>query len=199
MLNEFQKQKMLHLYKVIDFDNNGVLQKSDLIGFAENIDIFANLLNSDDYKDSLKSDVNTIWKSIASFFGDSEIDMIDKKQWLDYMDNHFGETDDMEIDSKIKKIVNRVREIYDLNSDQKLSKKEFMTLFVSMRVEVRHALECFNEIDKNGDGFISDDELTDATKQFFSGNKQEDSGNKLFGLIGTSHFSTKDYQLFGQG
>lgn len=199
MLQDFQKQKLLHLFKIIDFDHNGILQKTDLQGLADNIDIFTNVLNKDSNRESLQADIELIWDLVRAFFKDPNMDMIDQNQWFDFIDFHFASDDLRRINSNLDAIVKRVREIFDLNVDQKLSKKEFMTLFVSLRVEVRHANECFEEIDTNKDGFISDSELSRATKQFFSSDKYTDCGNKLFGVLGSSHFSTKNYQLFGQG
>ncbi|MFT6867575.1 MAG: Ca2+-binding EF-hand superfamily protein [Cyclobacteriaceae bacterium] len=195
MLKDLPSQKLRHLFKILDFDHNGVLQKSDLYGIADNIDIFANLLDDNLKKTYLREDADEIWSLIEDYFQNPTIDMITVDQWLLFMEYHFSGEDMRRVNSNIITVVTRIREIFDINQDRQLSRKEFMAIFVSMRVEVRHAHQCFMEIDTNGDNFISDSELTRATKQFFRSNKTKDCGNQLFGVMGSSHFTTNAYYL----
>ncbi len=197
MLKDLPAQKLRHLFNILDFDHNGVLQKSDLYGIADNIDIFANLFDDTSKKTNLREDADQMWSLIQDYFKNPQLDMIKMDQWLDFMEHHFSGSDLRRVNSNIKTVVTRIREIFDVNFDQQLSRKEFMAIFVSLRVEIRHAHQCFMEIDTNGDGFISDSELTRATKQFFRSNNLDDCGNLLFGVLGSSHFSTQTYHLYG--
>ena len=188
MLKDLPKQKLLHLFDIIDFNHDGLLQKEDLYGIADNIDIFVNLLDTDGIHASLRADADTIWAAFETYCGNGTLNSINKESWLDFMEAQFLRADPSIVSSNIDRVVARVRAIFDENQDGQLSKREFMVIFVSLRVQVRHASQCFEEIDTNGDGFISDAELTKATRQFFRSNDEGDSGNGLFGVLGSTHF-----------
>ena len=191
MLKELPRQKLLHLFDIIDFNHDGLLQKSDLYGVADNIDIFVNLLDGEGVHASLRTDADMMWEAIRRYFANPSLNSINKDRWLDFMEAQFFGADLRGINLNIERVVKRVRAIFDENHDGQLSKREFMVIFVSLRVQVRHANQCFEEIDANGDGFISDAELTKATKQFFRSNVQADCGNGLFGVVGSTHFSPR--------
>ena len=191
MLKDLPDQKLRHLFDIIDFDHNGLLVKSDFYDLADNIDIFVTILDGGSIHSSLRSDVDLIWKTIQDHFENPSLNAINKEQWLEFMESHFCGDDTSRVSNNIERIVTRVRSIFDENKDGKLSKKEFMVIFVSLRVQVRHAYKCFEEIDTNKDGYISDAELATATKQFFRSDNGDDCGNGLFGLIGSTHFTTK--------
>lgn len=191
MLKDLPEQKLLHLFDIIDFDHNGLLQKSDLYGVADNIDMFVNLIDENSFHDSLNSDADAFWMSIQDYFNAPVLYSITKEQWLEFMEGQFYAPDLRGVSKNIERLVKRAISIFDQNDDDRLSKREFMLIFVSLRVQVRHAAQCFDKIDENGDGYISTAELTKATKQFFRSNNTGDYGNGLFGLVGSTHFTPR--------
>ncbi len=191
MLTVLQKHKLGHLFSIIDFDHNGLLQKSDLQSIAENISVFAGVIDRNEHQINLKKYAEEVWNLIATHHQNADIDSIQLDQWLDFMEATFYTPAKDEVDRKINRIVDIAQQVFDKNQDVLISKLEFMSIFVSFRVEIRFANKCFQAIDSNADGHISKEELLNATREFFQSDDESSVGNQLFGEIGSSFFSSR--------
>lgn len=191
MLTEFQTKKLSHLFNILDFDHNGLLQLTDFEGIADNISIFTGMISDKERDMRLRKEAYRIWGIIMEHFGDEDLQYLDLDQWLEFMQVQFFGSDEELIDSNILLIVKRIQEVFDKNSDNQISRLEFMSIFVSFRVEVRFADQCFRSIDSNQDGMISEEELINAAMEFFKSDKTDASGNHLFGDLNSSNFVTR--------
>lgn len=191
MLAEFQIRKLNHLFRIIDFDHNGLLQKSDFEGIADNIAIFTGIIGDREKDSRLRDEATRIWEFITAHFANEHLEYLEPEQWIEFMQVHFFGPDEALIDQNIHLVVKHIQEVFDKNRDVQISRLEFMSIFVSFRVEVRFADQCFKAIDTNGDGFISEDELINAAMEFFKSNEPEASGNLLFGELESSLFVTR--------
>lgn len=189
MLHPLQVKKLTHLFSIIDFDHNGYIQKEDFIGIVDNIEIFTGVIG--DHGIDLHQDASLIWRSISSYLSIDDLTYIDLNQWLDFIEHYMYGENQQHIDQNIHRLVGRIRDIFDKDGDSRISKLEFMSIFVSCRVEVRFASACFEQIDLNSDGFISINELLKATQDFFKSEEQHACGNQLFGVMGSSLFKTR--------
>lgn len=190
MLQPLQIEKLSHLFKIIDFDHNGLIQRSDFEGIADNVAIFTGLLDDSGHESRFREEGYRIWDYIKTYFREEHLQSIHLEQWLEFMEVHFFGADNEKIDENIRLIVSRLQQVFDKNKDKLISRLEFMSIFVSFRVEVRFANQCFKAMDLNGDGFISDEELIRAAMDFFKSNDPEAIGNRLFGEIGSTHFTS---------
>lgn len=191
MLSSFQKQKLSHLFSILDFDHNGLLQKTDLHHIAENIAVFAGVIEAKGHQSILITHAESVWSSICNYFNQPDLDSINLDGWLEFMEAYFYAPDDDTIDQRINHMVDVAHETFDKNRDVLISKLEFMSIFVSFRVEVRFANKCFESIDSNGDEHISKSELLEATREFFRSDDAKSVGNQLFGELGSSHFTSR--------
>ncbi|MFY0605829.1 MAG: EF-hand domain-containing protein [Cyclobacteriaceae bacterium] len=190
MPSPLQIEKLTHLFNIIDFDHNGKIEKSDFDGIIDNIDVFTSILHKSSDNISLMADGETIWREIVQYFANSKLLFITLEQWIQFINKHFLEQDDETIERNVQKLVYRIQKVFDKDGDVQISRLEFLSIFVSCRVEVRYANECFKVIDRNQDGQISMDELLSAAKEFFTSSDPEAPGNYLFGKIGSTHLKT---------
>lgn len=191
MLADYQIEKLTHLFHILDFDHNSLIEKTDFEGITENIEIFTGIVQETDRLLGLKEQGELIWQKIKDYFDNQELIAITLEQWLSFMEHHFYKPEEKIINRNLQTLVNHIRNAFDKDKDLRISGLEFMSLFVSCRVEVRFAFRCFQTIDLDKDGFIDLDELSIAVNQFFKSTDPVDSGNYLFGELGSTHFSSK--------
>lgn len=191
MINEFQTSKLQHLFRIIDFDHNGLIQKVKLWGDCWQHSHFYRIIEDHEKDARLRDEAHKIWEYLKVDFADENLQYLDMDQWLNFMTAHFYQTDKDKTDQNILAVVKRIHEVFDKNSDVQISRLEFMSIFVSFRVEVRFTDKCFKAIDSNSDGFISKQELINAAMEFFKSTEPEASGNYLFGQLESSHFETR--------
>jgi juvenile hormone diol kinase len=196
MLSEYRKNKFTHIFKILDFDHNGFIQGSDFSDLGENISIFS-CAEMDSIKEQLIfSRGKTIWQQLAYYFK-NEFISCNLEQWLEYMAWISSHQCPLSFNKITHQMVHDIYTIYDLNKDGLLSKQEFMCFFVSLRVEIKQANECFEMLDLNGDKMLSRIELFTAIKEFFLSDDPDSPGNLLFGNISSYMFETRARTIFG--
>ena len=114
------------------------------------------------------------------------------ENWLKFLE----EMAEKSSESFIQKAVNDIFYIYDKNLDNYLSKQEYLCFFVSLRVGIKQANECFRAMDLNDDMLISRKELLSAISEFFKSDDQSSPGNLLFGNPGEFGFQTQTTSFY---
>jgi len=178
MLTELQTAKLTHIFNIIDFDRNGTIEKEDFEAIGENLAIIRDFdYGSADF-DRVMGLSMSIWNNLQPHISGSEGSLSD---WLTFMDNLFNEGDGLAYMNYLKKFVDTLFNLFDVNKDGVFSQNEYIDLFIGLRIEVRFAPKAFKRIDINGDGIISKDELIKSSNVFMMSNDPEAPGNWLFG------------------
>ena len=196
MLSSFRKQKLSYLFNILDFDHDGVLQKSDLNGIAENVSIFRCFSPGSEIELFVAKTALNIWNWISSRMKEGDLSGYSLDDWLDMWETISTRMLQSRMDLLIEKAVDDLFYVFDKNHDNYLQKQEYLTLVVSLRVSIKAADFCFKTLDRNGDMRISRDELTAAISEFFLSDVTSSPGNFIFGNPEISKFSTRSQMTF---
>lgn len=180
MLTELQRDKLERFFYILDFDRNGVIEKDDFIGIAENLCILWGIREADPRYKKLMKQFEDSW-SRFDFFVNANDGRANWEHWI-----HFGEEvivngDEDMYNAYVEQYVGELFDNFDTDKDGYISLDEFIDLFVSYRIEVRFAAKAFRKIDLNHDSLISRGELIKAVKEFFRSDDPDAPGNWLFG------------------
>ncbi|MEQ9301139.1 MAG: EF-hand domain-containing protein [Cyclobacteriaceae bacterium] len=181
MLTDFQKKKLTHYFDVLDFDSNGILEEADFLGVAENLCILRSLEEDARPFINLTKAYGYQWSDIYQAVG-GDSGQVTLEQWLDHADKHIVNGTDEEFYSFISRLTGEIITNFDTDRDGFISMIEYVDLFVGYNIEVRYIAKSFRLIDRNGDAYISKEELVEAVEQFFSSDTPDDPGNRLFGF-----------------
>ena len=191
MEDSYRKQKFTHLFKILDFDHDGLLQEVDFLNLGENIAIFRCLEPPSDVEELITRRGREFWQNLKAYTNKQPMTRCNLENWLKYLDELTRVDAPSEFHQQAKSAVDDIFFIYDKNHDNYISKQEYLCLFVSLRVEIKQADDCFRQLDLNGDQRLSREEMFLAIMQFFLSENKEEPGNLLFGNPDYYQFATR--------
>jgi len=181
MESSYRINKFTHLFNILDFDHDGLLQEHDFKNMGDNIATFRSLESPSELEGLILARGQQFWSRIKEFLSTQAVKRCNLQNWLAFLTQLTDENHPDRFHSLVKKTVDDIFLIYDKDKDNFISKHDFLCLFVSLRVDIKEADRCFSELDLNGDQMISKEEMTLAIMQFFVGEDKDLSGNLIFG------------------
>jgi len=180
MLTDLQTKKLTRYFQVYDIDDDGVIQASDFERIVENVRILHGV--DGDGRDVLRDAYMGLWDRLRAG-ADSDGDRgVDLDEWLGYW--QLALENDDRCEEEVQRITDRLLHIFDLDEDQTIGLNEFADFFGVFGLSVSLAETVFTELDANGDGRITRDELLEMSRQFYRSDDVEAPGNFLFGPYG---------------
>ena len=191
MLSSTLRQKYAHLFKILDFDHDGLLHKRDFESLGENVAIFRCLMPPSDIEDFITLRGQQFWDRLESFVREQQPTRCNLVNWLKFMEAIAVEERFGPFEEFARQAAEDIFFIYDKDKNNLLSKQEYMCFFVSLRVEIKFIDICFNKLDRNKDQQLSKEELSQAIQEFFQSEDTKKPGNLLFGNPENYQFETR--------
>lgn len=180
MLTQLQTDKLERFFYILDFDRNGVIEKEDFIGIAENLCILWGIKEDDPRHTKIINQFKDSWNRFDLFVG-SKDGKANWEHWIHFAEQVIVNGDEEMYNLYVEQYVGELFDNFDTDKDGYIDLDEFIDLFVSYRIEVRYAAKAFRKIDLNHDNLISRGELIKAVKEFFRSADPDAPGNWLFG------------------
>lgn len=180
MLSEFQIEKLIRFFKILDFDGNGVIEKDDFTAIAENLSVLWGFDEDDDEYADILSKYASGWERFNQFVKDNN-GIADRGNWVKFASSVIENTDTETFKGYVESFVGGIFANFDVDHDGVISLDEFVDIFVAHRIEIKYSAKAFTKIDENHDDHISRDEFNHAVATFFLSNDPSEPGNLLFG------------------
>lgn len=180
MLSELQIDKLERFFYILDFDRNGIIEKEDFTGIAENLCVLWGIYEGNDKYDVIISKFEDGWNYFNSFVNNNE-GKANWDHWLHFAEQIISIKDEDVFNKYVDSFVGDVFDNFDTNKDGYINLDEFIDLFVAYRIEVRFAAKAFMKLDRNHDDMISRGELITAVREYFRSSDPNSPGNWLFG------------------
>ena len=180
MLNELQINKLEKFFYILDYDRNGVIEKEDFVGIAENLCILWRIKEGDDQYTSIMNKFEEGWNKFNLFVNNNE-GKANWDHWLHFAEQVIVNGDEQVFNTYVEDYVGEIFDNFDTDRDGYIDLDEFIDLFVGYRIEVRFAAKSFRKLDLNKDNLISRGELIKAVKEYFRSDDPDAPGNWLFG------------------
>ena len=179
MLTELQVRKLLKLFCMYDGDHNEYLVKKDFEKIAIKIAEIKNIGARSPKVLALKERFVQMWKSLSSKADASGDKKICLSEWLAYYDDVLS--DQTKYLKEVQSLMKLIFEVFDDNGDGRFCQEEWKQLFRVYNIHPAYALATFQQLDMNGDGFLSRDEILVLIDDFFCGDDIDSAANSMFG------------------
>jgi Ca2+-binding EF-hand superfamily protein len=185
-LSDFQRRKLLHKFKLLDIDQNGLIEFQD---FQHVIDVLAEQRGwgtGDAQFERLTASNRDLWMALQSFCDVGEDGSIAPEQWLEYHAQAFHHASEFDqlvpgFETTLDAFTAFVGELLDSDGDGLVREEDYLSLAKAHSIEEGQAKKTFSGIDKNQDGALSLDELSALVRQFYLSDDANAPGNELFG------------------
>ncbi len=181
MLSLIQRQKLTHLFDILDKDKNEILQERDFTHLGENICVALNWEPGSPDHESVMEKCKHIYTTIFNSIPHKQADAITLDLWLHYFDFALTMDDEEIIDEFVDLFLNKVFEMFDQNHDGSITENEYIDMFRIYGLNITEVPKGFESLDTDHDKKINKRELENGFKEFLTSPSREANGNWTFG------------------
>lgn len=179
MLTDLQKRKLTSLFYWYDADDNGNLHVDDFERLVQNIvGIRGHGPGSQEYAD-LRTQFMFDWSALVASADKSGDNAVSLDEWLAHMDTilHIDEASERTIDS----LTRIIWSLTDIDGSGRISPREYALFLRAYNIDERIRDTIFRQLDMNGDGHLTREEITKLVREFYLSNDPDAPGNWLIG------------------
>ena len=175
---ELFRRKVATLFKRLDFDGNGTIDKDDLIKWAQKLISFGNV--NEEKAEAIKTRMDAMW---TEYFAPADIDNSGSISCDEMVQHIKSVVADESKRDMLRTILPLIFDAIDSDKSGSVTKQEFGDYFKSLNIEDQAiADQVFGSIDVNGDGSITKDEFTQFGRNFFTCD-ESDPARLFFGPL----------------
>lgn len=181
MSEKFFERKIKTLFKRFDFDNDGSIDETDFVKWANNLINYGVL--TDSQKKKLNENLKQLWSEYFCAVDKSgnKDGKVSCSELIEYI------KESLKDEQKKKSLENTIPLIFeaiDTDHDDAVSKVEFANYFKSLNInDQKTADEVFASMDIDKDGSLSKTEFTAFGKAFFTSKNENDPSKHFFGHL----------------
>jgi Ca2+-binding EF-hand superfamily protein len=183
-MNNFQKQKLIHLFSLLDINLNGYLQLNDFEIISERLAIKAEVeIGKDKHRVIVEKCVGLFYK-LTKDIPNASRQQILLSDWESFFQDVVLKPGAEDVlDEYVDLFFDFIFKIFDENNDGYISKKEYADIFEVYGLNDEFINEAFDTLDSFKDGRLSRYELKNAIETFFISDDETEKGNHIFGYF----------------
>lgn len=179
MITTIQKQKIAHLFDVLDSSKNQILQPDDFTLVADRISNILKYSKNSTKRLELHSRSFRLFIQLLTDLEKEEAS-ISKDEW-NYLFENVLLQDERIIKSYIQRTAAYIFMLFDQNNDRMVSEEEYLDMFMAYEIPEEYVKTAFNKLDENEDGVLSRSEIINGLHAFFLSSDPQAKGNWIFG------------------
>ena len=177
MKSNFWKQKMMRFFRLLDADDNDLLERID---FERPVQKGAKILGytpgSSKYEEMLAWNLG-LWNYMRERTGKGDDEFITADEFLTTMAAVV--VDEANFEMFVMGHAHFTIQSWDRDGDGMLDKEEFIAFKTTYHSTEEAAIEAFHHLDRDGDGQLTHDEYVSAVREFYSSDDPNAVGNWL--------------------
>ena len=179
MLTALQTRKLTRAFSLFDVDRNGFMERVDCeLVVSATTQAMGYALGSPEYE-AYYTDYMAGWNDLLQL-GDSDHDQrLSLTEFCDAYDKMMANPE--RFNAVILSTVKTIISLWDSNKDGKVSHSEYNAYLIAFHATETEATAAFGRLDRNGDGYLTVDELIQSAEEFFLSDDPQAPGNWLVG------------------
>lgn len=183
MLGDLQRQKAAHYFDLIDEDGNGLIEPAD---FERRADRLAEAFGITDEaeRSRLRRRLLLWWEHLSTLADKNDDGRITREEWEMYWERFkiaVSMGSNRQSLGKLERVARHTFRAIDRSGTGRVSKEEFSSWLQAWDIDRHNAV--FHRLDRGGKGFLTEEDLTEATKEFYLSNDPAAPGNVLYGEL----------------
>jgi Ca2+-binding EF-hand superfamily protein len=183
MLGDLQRRKAAHYFDLIDADGNDLIEPADFQWRADRL-AEAMDVSSTEERDRLRRRVMLWWEHLATLADANDDGRITRHEWKMYWERFkiaVGMGSNRRSIAKLERVARHTFRAIDRTDSGRVSEAEFSDWLAAWDIDGHAAV--FRRLDRDGTGYLTENDLTTATKEFYLSNDPEAPGNVLYGPL----------------
>lgn len=185
MLGHLQRQKSHHYFDLIDRDQDGYIGGEDFEIQAERLADERDL--SGEAREALRERMLGWWNQLQATVDVNEDEQISRSEWEQFWDAIRASVEDGTEEEKAQMFDSLAQSAkvtfrtIDASNSGKITQAEYADWLTAWGAEGGE--EAFDQLDRAGDGYLTEEDLVEATKEFYLSNDPEAPGTVLYGTL----------------
>lgn len=179
MLTALQTRKLTRLFALYDVDRNGVIERNDYEMVAHST---AHALGYDpgspEYA-ALCTEYMASWDNLQQLSDSNNDNRLTQAEFLTGYDNLMAQQE--RFTAVILGLAKNTLLLQDQDKDGKVSQQEHRDFLVAFNTTEAEATDTFRRLDRDGDGYLTTEEMVLNTEEFFLSSDPQAPGNWLVG------------------
>lgn len=185
---QLQKEKLMHMFELLDVDGNGVLEYDD---FRMVVDTMAEERGWDQSSRKyigLVSANRRLWKMFSRHLDMDNDGSITLAEWLAFHIKAFlaepeAGSVDQEFSSALSSTARFFLDLLDSDGDGLVTEDDYVLFCSAYNVSENEARIGFKMFDRDGNGTLSHDEVVTMVEEFYLSDDPQALGNLFFGSL----------------
>ena len=179
MLTELQTRKLTRLFGLYDVKGKGVIEREDYELVAHNTAIaLSHQPGSQEYA-LLHTEYMASWDNLQQLADSDNDNQLTLTEFLNGYESLMADKE--RFAGVIMGLVKTTLRLQDTNNDGKVSAEEHRAYMNAFNVAPAEIAETFRRLDRDGDGFLTTEEMVLNTEEFFLSDNPQAPGNWLVG------------------
>jgi len=183
MLGNLQRQKAAHYFNLIDADSNDLIEPAD---FQRRADRLADAMDvtSKAERDRLRRRVMLWWEHLSTLADANDDGRITRHEWEMYWERFkiaVSMGSNRRSIERLERVARHTFRAIDRTDSGRVTAAEFSDWLAAWDIDGHAAV--FRRLDRDDTGYLTEDDLTTATKEFYLSNDPDAPGNVLYGEL----------------
>ncbi|WP_219846612.1 EF-hand domain-containing protein [Salinibacter sp. 10B] len=185
MLGHLQRQKSHHYFDLIDHDEDGFIEEEDFEIQAERLADTRDL--SDENREVLRAQMLGWWNQLSATADVNDDGRVSRQEWDRFWEaiqasvEEGTEEEQAQMIESLEQAATVTFHTIDTTGNGEVTEEEYTEWLDAWGADGSD--EAFDRLDRNDDGHLTEEDLVEATKEFYLSNDADAPGNSLYGLM----------------